>query len=120
VEYHSIIGVVPPCAARIERFLLGSAGAGPGDGVVSYKSAHLDTAISEIVVPAEHSYVHHHPLAVQEVRRILLEHCNCRPQARAAAQPACGTRPKAIAPAEDKVSSPLTPASANVASAQGK
>jgi hypothetical protein len=45
-----------------------------GDGVVPYRSAHLEGVESEVTVPAEHVHVHHHPLAVREVRRILLEH----------------------------------------------
>ena len=44
-----------------------------GDGVVTVKSAHLDGA-SEITVAADHLEVHRHPLAILEVRRILLEH----------------------------------------------
>ena len=47
---------------------------GDGDGVVSRASAHLDDAVSEITVPADHTTVHAHPAAVLEVRRILLEH----------------------------------------------
>jgi hypothetical protein len=34
----------------------------------------LQDAASEIVVPADHLTVHQHPLAILEVRRILLEH----------------------------------------------
>jgi hypothetical protein len=45
-----------------------------GDGVVPYVSAHLPEAESEVVVNADHYTVHHHPLAILEVRRILLEH----------------------------------------------
>ena len=42
--------------------------------MVPYKSAHLDDAESEVIVPADHTRVHHHPRAVLELRRILLEH----------------------------------------------
>jgi pimeloyl-ACP methyl ester carboxylesterase len=59
VAYHSIIGVLD---------------GRDGDGVVPYTSAHIDGAASELVVPAEHTAVHHHPRAVLEVRRILHEH----------------------------------------------
>jgi pimeloyl-ACP methyl ester carboxylesterase len=62
VSYHTIAGVV---------FGQGENGS---DGVVPYKSAHIDGVESEIVVPADHLTVHHHPAAVREVRRILLEH----------------------------------------------
>ena len=41
---------------------------------LSYASAHLDDVESELVVSADHLHVHHHPLAIREVRRILLEH----------------------------------------------
>jgi hypothetical protein len=67
VKYHNIIGIVPP------QWWL-SVIAKESDGVVTKESAHLDDAVSEIVVPADHSTVHTHPLAVLEVRRILLEH----------------------------------------------
>ncbi|MGL5095890.1 MAG: esterase/lipase family protein, partial [Planctomycetia bacterium] len=43
------------------------------DGVVKYPSAHLDQAESEVVVPAGH-VCNNHPLAILEMRRILLEH----------------------------------------------
>ena len=62
VVYHSIIGN--------ER-----EGGVPGgsDGVVPYLSSHLDGAASELVVKSGHS-VQVNPLAIQELRRILLEH----------------------------------------------
>lgn len=62
VQYHSIIGVI-----------LGEDERGT-DGVVSYRSAHIDGAASELVIPAHHNNVHHHPRAVLEVKRILREH----------------------------------------------
>ncbi len=62
IEYHSIIGQNKP---------------GPiqdgSDGVVPYASAHLEGAQSEIVVESNHN-AHESPLAVNEVRRILLLH----------------------------------------------
>jgi pimeloyl-ACP methyl ester carboxylesterase len=73
VHYHSIIGVTTSKTADLERFLAGD-GKEPGDGVVPYTSAHLPQVDSELVVPADHHHVHQHPLAVLEVRRILLEH----------------------------------------------
>jgi hypothetical protein len=62
VIYHSIIGNQ-------------DAGDTPGgsDGVVPYWSSHLDGAASEKIVKSGHG-AHEHPLAVLEVRRILLEH----------------------------------------------
>jgi hypothetical protein len=44
-----------------------------GDGVVRYRSAHLEGAASELVVRAGHS-VQGNPAAIEEIRRILLEH----------------------------------------------
>jgi hypothetical protein len=44
-----------------------------GDGFVSYRSAHLDGAVSELIVESGHS-VQGHPEAIEEVRRILLQH----------------------------------------------
>jgi len=43
------------------------------DGVVEYSSAHIEDVDSELVVRSGHS-VQSHPLAIGEVRRILLEH----------------------------------------------
>jgi len=62
VTYHTILGRV-----------LGE-GESATDGVVPYRSGHIDFVASELVVHADHWHVHHHPAAVTEVRRILLEH----------------------------------------------
>ncbi len=43
------------------------------DGVVSYRSAHIDGVASELVVHWGHS-TQDHPQAIEEVRRILLQH----------------------------------------------
>jgi pimeloyl-ACP methyl ester carboxylesterase len=43
------------------------------DGVVKYASAHIDGVESELVIRSGHS-VQAHPEAIQEVRRILIEH----------------------------------------------
>ena len=43
------------------------------DGVVEYKSAHVDYVESEFIVQSGHS-CQGHPLTIEEVRRILLEH----------------------------------------------
>jgi pimeloyl-ACP methyl ester carboxylesterase len=67
VQYHNIVGVVP------KQWWLSKV-VSEGDGVVSRQSAHVDDAVSEITVPADHTTVHMHPAAVLEVRRILLEH----------------------------------------------
>jgi hypothetical protein len=44
-----------------------------GDGVVTYRSAHIDEAASELIVESGHS-VQSHPEAIEEIRRILLQH----------------------------------------------
>jgi hypothetical protein len=62
VHYHSVIGVA---------FGKGVKGT---DGIVPYTSAHIDGVDSEVVVPAVHTTMHHHPRAVLEVVRILREH----------------------------------------------
>jgi pimeloyl-ACP methyl ester carboxylesterase len=74
VRYHSVIGLLPRSRLGIEGWIPGVGIPELGDGVVPYRSAHLDGVESEVTVPADHMHVHHHPLAVREVRRILLEH----------------------------------------------
>jgi pimeloyl-ACP methyl ester carboxylesterase len=66
VTYHNIVGRVR------QRDFLGHV-VGDGDGLVPVASAHLDDAASEVIVPADHMHVQRHPLAILEVRRILLE-----------------------------------------------
>src|SRR5262245_4658028 len=88
VSYHNVIGLVP------RRTILGRVSE-EGDGVVSLKSAKLPNAASEIAVAADHLVVHRHPLAILEVRRILLEHLSAisAPNAFAAVQPAANLGP---------------------------
>jgi pimeloyl-ACP methyl ester carboxylesterase len=74
VHYHSIVGVTAESSNPVEEWLTGIDAHVSGDGVVPYKSAHLDDAESEVIVPADHNHVHHHPRAILELRRILLEH----------------------------------------------
>jgi hypothetical protein len=72
VHFHNVVGVLPD-EGIVGKFAAGS------DGVVSYESAHLDDVDSEVVIQADHSRLHQHPLAVLEVRRILLEHAATAP-----------------------------------------
>jgi len=67
VPYHSIIGdrgkggnldTTPPVST---------------DGIVPYWSSHLDGAESELIVPSGH-WSNQHPMAIAEIRRILLKH----------------------------------------------
>lgn len=62
VPYHSIIG---------DRKTANTTGG--TDGVVPYQSSHLDGAASETIVHSGHN-AHKHPLAIQEVKRILHQH----------------------------------------------
>ncbi len=63
VMTHSIIAVKNPDAPEEDW----------NDGVVSYRSARLDGTSSELIVRSGHS-THGEPAAIEEVRRILLEH----------------------------------------------
>lgn len=63
IPYHSIIGTRTPATV----------GAGTSDGVVPYESSHLDFTHSEKLVPSNHG-AHTHPLAIDEVKRILRLH----------------------------------------------
>jgi triacylglycerol esterase/lipase EstA (alpha/beta hydrolase family) len=63
VTAHSIIAVKNPNDPK-EKW---------NDGVVEYKSAHIEPVKSELVVNSGHSS-QHHPETIEEVRRILLEH----------------------------------------------
>ncbi len=65
--FHNIVGAVP------KKSILGRV-TEDGDGIVSVKSAKLDGVASELVVHSDHLEMHRHPLAILEVRRILLEH----------------------------------------------
>jgi hypothetical protein len=66
ITYHNIIGRTQ------KRDILGHI-VRDGDGLVPVSSAHLDDAESEVIVPADHMHVQGHPLAILEVRRILLQ-----------------------------------------------
>jgi pimeloyl-ACP methyl ester carboxylesterase len=89
VTYHSIVGVAltPEMAAQK------CWGKGAGDGVVPYDSAHLEGVRSELVVQADHTHVHQHPLAIRELRRILREHAVEFARKRAAAPRAATASP---------------------------
>ena len=63
VTMHSIVG-------NGHVSLLGSR----DDCVVPVESAHTVAAVSEITVPTSHTRVHHHPLTIAELQRILIQH----------------------------------------------
>lgn len=75
VQFHSIIGAKYPDARSNTT-----------DGVVSYTSSHFSGSISEKVVNSDHS-LQKAPLAILEVKRILLEHLNSPDNAAVAASP---------------------------------
>ena len=62
--------------------IIGDQGIGNGeegtDGVVTYKSAHLEGSESELIVPTGHG-AHLHPLAILELKRILKLHLTLLP-----------------------------------------
>ena len=68
VRYHNIVGRGAASSGGCRSW--------PPTATAWYSraSAHLDDAVSEITVPADHTSVQAHPAAVLEVRRILLEH----------------------------------------------
>jgi pimeloyl-ACP methyl ester carboxylesterase len=66
-----------------------AAGARATDGVVAFSSARLDGVESELVIPFAGHSVQGHPLAIEEVRRILLEHARAVCEASGVA---CGSR----------------------------
>lgn len=66
---------------------------GQSDGVVSYDSAHLDWVASELVVPRTGHSAQQSPIAIEEVRRILIEHADV-----VCAASGVGCAPQRIAP----------------------
>jgi pimeloyl-ACP methyl ester carboxylesterase len=74
VHFHSVVGVLPNPGYLVETLSPGGRSKEGTDGVVPYTSAHLPEAETELIVPADHFSVHHHPRAVLEVRRLLYEH----------------------------------------------
>jgi len=62
VKGHSIVAVLPGMEIQTGN-----------DGVVEYQSAHIDGVESEFIVRSGHS-CQGHPFAIEEVRRILMEH----------------------------------------------
>jgi pimeloyl-ACP methyl ester carboxylesterase len=69
----STLPVAPDVAAHSIIAVRGGPNPYGGDGVVRFRSAQLDGVVSELVVDSDHA-VHTQPQAIQEVRRILLEH----------------------------------------------
>jgi pimeloyl-ACP methyl ester carboxylesterase len=76
VTGHSIIAVLPGMEIKTGN-----------DGVVEYQSAHLDGMASEFIVRSGHS-CQGHPLVIEEVRRILMEHLGVEVEGPKAPEPA--------------------------------
>ena len=70
IHYHSIVGNED-----------GYGIPGGSDGIVPYSSSHIDNVESELVVCSGHS-AQQNPLAIQEVRRILLTHLKQYPDSK--------------------------------------
>lgn len=70
VTFHNIVGEVPA------KNWLGGESDVRSDGVVEYASAHMDDAVSEVLVNCEHQHIQRDPKAIIEVRRVLLSHLN--------------------------------------------
>ena len=82
IKYHSVIGNVSEAGVP-----------GGSDGVVPYSSSHLDKVESELVVKSGHS-AQKEPLAIQEIRRILLEHLRQYPDSVLSAPLIFGRQPQ--------------------------
>lgn len=76
-RFVKVLHRVPMAPEVPKHSIVGVRGDGPvetgDDGVVEYESAHLEAAVSEVVVRSSHS-LQSNPVTVAEVRRILLEH----------------------------------------------
>lgn len=64
VKYHNVLGITKKDVPLEQNT----------DGIVTYVSAHRTDVESEVVVHADHVNVHRHPLAVNELTRILKLH----------------------------------------------
>lgn len=81
-EFLRTLADIPLAPGVAANSIIAVKGSGPveegGDGVVSYTSAHIDGAESELVVQSGHS-LQDNPETVEEVRRILLYHAREAP-----------------------------------------
>jgi pimeloyl-ACP methyl ester carboxylesterase len=76
----SALAATPIAPGIAAHSIIPVTGAGPGpnatDGVVTYRSASIDGVESELVIPFSGHSVQGNPLAIEEVRRILLAHAD--------------------------------------------
>ena len=70
------LAAIPIASSMAVHSIIGVQGDGPpeegGDGIVTYRSAHLEGVVSETIVRSGHS-MQGHPETIEVVRRILLE-----------------------------------------------
>lgn len=69
VHFHNIYGAQPQNPLKLRLGL-----AEEGDGVIAVESARIADAQSEIEINAAHNTIHQNPLAILEVKKILLQH----------------------------------------------
>ena len=73
----SLRGLRVPCWVTTHS-IIGNAHRSPindgGDCIVPVSSARLPGVVSEVLVPAKHTQVHHHPDTIAELERILVQH----------------------------------------------
>ena len=73
----ALLGLRVPCWVTTHS-IIGNAHksviCGDGDCIVPVSSARLPGVVSEVYVPAKHVRVHHHPAAIAELERILVQH----------------------------------------------
>ena len=73
----SLRGLRVPCWVTTHS-IIGNAHKSPvsdgGDCIVPVSSARLPGVVSEVLVPAKHTKVHHHPGTIAELERILVQH----------------------------------------------
>ena len=104
VRWHTIAGKEPGQFGPIYSALLELNKNDAGDGVVGLQSATLVESESRVIVPAGHTTVHQHPLAVREIKRILMDH---------AAECATGPTDKPLPPPIQSRPRPVVPVPAD-------
>ncbi len=75
IKHHNIVGIIGLSTSNLTSSPSSiKAIEDKSDGVVSYESAHVENADSEIIVPANHSHVQKHKDTIAEIHRILVKH----------------------------------------------
>lgn len=108
VRWHTIAGKEPGQFGPVYSALMELNKNDAGDGVVGLQSATLVDSESRVIVPAGHTSVHQHPLAVREIKRILMDHaaeCSLGPTDNPLPPP-MNSKPKPVVPVPDKPPQP--------------